>query len=120
MTDHRLADEFSIIESLSKLFAVSLGLLYLVGFLVVASHLSRRGVSSFSALQLQYLIAGIWVLGPPVVHAVLQQTSRRFEERAAPEVVGKFNWRRFAISLNTDGNTAWFVPSTAGPYSESR
>lgn len=98
MTDHQLADEFSPIESLSKMFAVSLGILYLVGFLVVASHLSRYGVSSYSVLQLQYLVAGVWVLGPPVVHATLIHTSRRFDERAAPEVVGRFNWRRFAVS----------------------
>jgi hypothetical protein len=98
MTDHQLADELSLIESLSKLFALALGVLYLLGFLVVASYLSRYGVSSFSVLQLQYLIAGIWVLGPPVVYASLTHTSRRFDEWAAPEVKGKFNWRRFAIS----------------------
>jgi hypothetical protein len=100
MIDSRLADEISLIESLSKLFAVSLGVLYLLGFLVVASYLSQYGVSSFSVLHLQYLIAGIWVLGPPVVHACLTNASRRFEERAAPDsnVKGIFNWRRFAMS----------------------
>lgn len=85
------------------MFAVSLGILYLVGFLVVASHLSRYGVSTFSALQLQYLVAGIWALGPPVVHAALMLTSRRFDERAAPEVAGRFNWRRLALSLSLTG-----------------
>ena len=98
MPDLRLANEFSLLESLSKLFATSLGVLYLFGFLVVASYLSRYGVSSFSVLQLQYLIAGIWVLGPPVLHASLMYAVRRFEERAAPDVKGKFNWRRFTIS----------------------
>jgi hypothetical protein len=98
MTDAQLADDLSLIESLSKLFAVALGLLYLLGFLVVASHLSRYGVSSFSVLQLQYLIAGIWVLGPPVVHASIVNASHKFDERATPEVKGAFNWRRFAIS----------------------
>ena len=103
MTDPQVANEFSLFESLSKVFAAALGLLYLVGFLVVASHLSRYGVSSFSVLQLQYLIAGVWVLGPPVVHAALLRTEQRFEEKAAPEVVGEFNWRRFAISLTLTG-----------------
>jgi hypothetical protein len=103
MTDRQLADGLSLIESLSKLFAVSLTFLYLLGFLVVASHLSRYGVSSFSVLQLQYLVAGIWVLGPPAVQAALTLTSRRFDERVAPEVAGKFNWRRFAISTLVTG-----------------
>jgi hypothetical protein len=98
MTDPKLTDELSVIESLSKLLAVSLGVLYLLGFLVVASYLSRYGVSSFSVLQLQYLVAGIWVLGPPTILTALSLTTRMFEERAAPEVPGKFNWRRFAIS----------------------
>jgi hypothetical protein len=99
MTESQLANELSVIESLSKSFAVALGLLYLLGFLVVASYLSRYGVSSFSVLHLQYLIAGIWVLGPPVVHASLVYTSLGFDERAAPEVTGAFNRRRFGISL---------------------
>ncbi len=101
MTDPHLASDLSFIESLSKLFAIALGLLYLTGFLVVASSLSRYGVSSFAVLQLQYLIAGIWAVGPPVLLASLVYAQRRFGERAAPEVKGKFNWRRFAISLVT-------------------
>lgn len=95
----QLADDLSLIESLSKLFALVLGSLYLLGFLVVASHLSRYGVSSFSVLQLQYLIAGGWVLGPPVIFAILTILARRFESRAAPAVMGRFNWRGFVISL---------------------
>jgi hypothetical protein len=98
MTDPQLSNEISLIESLSKLFAVTLGLLYLLGFLVVASNLSQYGVSSFSVLQLQYLIAGIWVLGPPVLHASIMEVKDRFEKRAVPETPGKFNWRRFAFS----------------------
>lgn len=103
MTQHQLADEFTSVESLSKVFAVSVGVLYLVGFLVVACHVSRYGVSSFSILQIQYLIAGVWVLGPPVIFAALMFISRRFDERAAPEVVGRFNWRRFVISSTLTG-----------------
>ena len=99
MTDAHLADDLSLIESLSKLFAVFFGLLYLLGFIVVASHLSRYGVSSFSVLQLQYLSAGVWVVGPLVVFLALKLVSRRFDERVAPAIAGKYNWRGFVISL---------------------
>ena len=109
MTHPPLADELSFVESLSKLFAVALGILYLLGFLVVASYLSRYGVSSFSVLHLQYLIAGIWVLEPPVVHSSLTYAARRFDERASPEIQGKFNWRRFLISLVSQGLPSVFV-----------
>src|SRR5260370_7207799 len=90
MTESQLANELSVIESLSKSFAVALGLLYLLGFLVVASYLSRYGVSSFSVLHLQYLIAGIWVLGQPVVHASLVYTSLGFNATPAPPVTAPF------------------------------
>jgi hypothetical protein len=103
VTNSPLADELSLVESLSKLFAASLGSLYLIGFLVVASHLSQYGVSSFTVLQLQYLIAGIWALGPIILHASIGEVERRFSERAAPEVKGKFNWRRFIVSLFSKG-----------------
>jgi hypothetical protein len=110
MTNTQLADDLSFVESLSKLFAIALGLLYLLGFLVVASYLSRFGVSSFSLLQLQYLIAGFWVLGPPVIHAFVVHATRRFDESTTPEIEGKFNWRRFAISsLFTGIPTAVFI-----------
>jgi hypothetical protein len=99
MTDAHLADDLSLIESLSKLFALLLGSLYLLGFLVVASHLSRYGVSSFSVLHLQYLIAGAWVLVPLMVLAVVNLLPRRFDERVAPAIPGKFNWRGLVISL---------------------
>ena len=98
MNDPQLTDDLSFIESLSKLFAVALGLLYLLGFLVVASYLSRYGVSSFSVLHLQYLIAGFWVLGPLVIHASVVYASHKFDEGAAPYRKEKTNWRRFAIS----------------------
>ncbi len=97
MADPRLTNELNLFEALTRPFAAALGLLYLLGFLVVASYLSRYGVSSFAVLQLQYLIAGTWALGPPVLYASLLHTERRFAERAAPEVERKFNWRRFAI-----------------------
>ena len=86
------------IESLSKFLALVLGLIYSWPF-VVALHLSRYGVSSFSVLQLQYLSAGVWVLAPPVIFATLTILARRFETRTAPAVIGKYNWRGFAIGL---------------------
>jgi hypothetical protein len=103
MTGPQLANELSVFESLTKPFAAALGALYLLGFLVVASYLSRYGVSSFAVLQLQYLTAGVWALGPPVLFASLVHTERRFYERAAPEVEGKFNWRRLVISALAQG-----------------
>ena len=107
MTDPRLANAPSVIESSAKLFVVALGLLYFLGFLVVSSHLGRYGVSCSSVLQLQYLIAGIWALAPPVLLASLAFAQRRFDEGTTPEVKGEFNWRRFAISTATS-----FVPSS--------
>jgi RepB DNA-primase from phage plasmid len=65
--------------------------------IMLASHLSRYGVSSFSVLQLQYLIAGIWVLGPPVVCFLISYTSAQFEVEARPDISVKFKWGRFAI-----------------------
>jgi hypothetical protein len=104
MPDAPLTSEISLVESLSKVFAVALGVLYLLGFLVVAAYLSQFGVSSFSVLQLQYLLAGIWLLGPPVFHSTLLYASRRFDDRVAPEVAGKiFNWRRFIFSSLISG-----------------
>ena len=98
MAEMPLASEISLVESLSKVFAVAIGVLYLLGFLVVAAYLSQFGVSSFSVLQLQYLLAGIWLLGPPLLHSTILQAQRRFDERVMPEVAGKFNWRRFFLS----------------------
>jgi hypothetical protein len=109
MADSQVTSDISFLESLSKLFAISIGFLYLLGFLIVASHLSRYGVASFDLLQLQYLIAGVWALGPPVLLGGIYQVQRRFDERAVPEVPGKFNWRRFSISSLLSGIPAIIV-----------
>lgn len=98
MIDSQQRKELSLFEPLSKLVAAALGLLYLLGFLVVATYLSRFGVSSFAVLHLQYLIAGIWVLGPPVLMAALYETEHRFKERAAPGIEAEFTWLRFGVS----------------------
>lgn len=93
-----VVSETSLIDSASKLLAAVAGLLYVTGFAVVAGHLSRYGVSSFSVLQLQYLIAGVWACGPPVALASVVLIGDRFEERVAPNIPGRFNWRRFALA----------------------
>jgi hypothetical protein len=103
MPDAPLTSEINFVESVSKVFAVALGILYLLGFLVVAAYLSQFGVSSFSVLQLQYLLAGIWLLGPPVLHSTIVHAQRRFDERVVPEVPGKLNWRRFIFSSLLSG-----------------
>jgi hypothetical protein len=89
----------TIVDSFSKFTAAAVGVLYLTGFLAVSAHLSRYGVSGFSILQLQYLVAGMWVLGPPFALVSVVYSARDFEERAAPDTTGKFNWRRLLISL---------------------
>jgi hypothetical protein len=92
------------IDSISKLLAFGIGLLYLSGFVIVANHLSRFGVSTFSILQLQYLLAGVWAFGPFILIAVVQDVQRRFERRVAPHHSAVlFNWRRFVISLVFSG-----------------
>jgi hypothetical protein len=85
-------------ETVLKHAGLLIGTVYLAGFLVVAAYLSQYGTSSFSVLQLQYLVAGVWVLGPPTVAYLLKHTADEFEQRAAPAVSGRFNWRRFVIS----------------------
>jgi hypothetical protein len=97
MTDPQVTKDLTQIESFSKIFAAALVVLYLLGFIVVARYLSRYGVSSFSVLQLQYLVAGVWVVGPPVVLSLLLQVSQRFDQRAAPLIPG-IGWRRVVIT----------------------
>jgi hypothetical protein len=91
--------DLRIFDSLSKCVAVSVGVLYLLGFLAVSAHLSTFGVSSFSIIQLQYLIAGGWVVGLPFAFIWIVRSARAFEVRAVPEASGKFNWRRFLFSM---------------------
>ena len=103
LTDIRTAEK-TLIDSLSKLFGAGIGLLYLTGLVVVAGHLSRYGIPSFSFIQLQYLIAGGWALFPPVALSSVIPIARRFELRAAPDLPGKsFSWRRFLIAIFLGG-----------------
>ncbi len=113
-----LADDLKLIERLSTLFAVAFGILYVIGFLVVASHLSRYGVSSFSVLQLQYLVAGIWVLIPPAVLGAMDSAYRRFGQRWGPELLKKPDdwrtiWRTFIAMLVAYSPTILFIALSA-------
>jgi hypothetical protein len=89
----------SLFEWLSKHVGVPLGLVYIVGFLVVTSHLSRYGVSSLSLFHLQYLVAGAWVIAPIVVLRCMQLAAQLFTNRALSERRddGRVTWRRRLI-----------------------
>ncbi len=63
------------LESVSKLFTISVATIYLFGFLVVMRHLSRYGVSSLTVLKLQYLVAGLWLVMPIVLFTVLYSST---------------------------------------------
>jgi hypothetical protein len=80
----------------SRLFGISLGLAYLVGFLVVTHHLSRYGVSSFSIFHLQYLVAGFWVIAPIVLLASMKKAADQFIRHALEDEVSRrpVSWRR--------------------------
>lgn len=107
MADGATTDEFSR-EGISGLFdlgakaiSFSIALTYLIGFFVVAWHLSKYGVSSLSLLHLQYLVAGLWVVLPPGFVALLMLTKElptiHLDQRKP-----KLPWLgRFAINLIT-------------------
>jgi hypothetical protein len=50
----------NLVERIAKTVPLILAGLYLVGFLIVALHLGRYGVSSLDLVKLQYLAAGFW------------------------------------------------------------
>jgi hypothetical protein len=84
-----------------KAAGLFLASLYSVGFLVVARHLSRYGVSTFSLLQTQYLVAGIWTVGPPVAYGFVQRTVERFKDKAYS--FGPPTWRRYILVFVASG-----------------
>src|ERR1700722_12522646 len=88
------------LEPVSKIAASAIVLLYLSGFVVVARYLSSFGVSALSIVQLQYLAAGVWALGPIVALGLLIRAREAYEPELTPDTSKKFNWRRFA--------EAWF------------
>jgi hypothetical protein len=87
------------LEPVSKIAASAVVLLYLSGFVVVARYLSSFGVSALSIVQLQYLAAGIWALGPIVALGLLIRAREAYEPELTPDTSKKFNWRRFARGL---------------------
>lgn len=107
MTDGSTTGEFSrerisgVIELGAKVISFSIALTYLIGFLVVAWHLSKYGVSSLSLLHLQYLVAGLWVVLPPGFVALVMLTKDLptiHLDRTAP----KLPWYgRFVFNLIT-------------------
>lgn len=100
-TTDRLSREriSGLIDVGAKVISLSIALTYLIGFLVVAWHLSKYGVSSLSLVHLQYLVAGLWVVLPPGFVALLTLTKELptiHLDRSAP----KLPWYgRFAVNL---------------------
>src|SRR2546425_11325088 len=54
-------------RSLGKVPFTSPVACYLMGFIVVNAHFNRFGYYSVSLVSAQYLIAGIWAIGPVIV-----------------------------------------------------
>jgi hypothetical protein len=98
LSPKRISDLFDLG---AKVISLSIALTYLVGFFVVAWHLSKYGVSSLSLLHLQYLVAGLWVVLPPGFVALLMLTKERpiiHMDRRTP----KLPWLvRFVVNLVT-------------------
>ena len=85
----------------AKVISLSIALTYLVGFLVVAWHLSKYGVYSLSLLHLQYLVAGLWVVLPPSFVAFLTNTKELPTEHM-DRIGKKLHWAvKFALNLLT-------------------
>jgi hypothetical protein len=85
----------SYLDWMVKSLGACLGFIYSVGFLVVARHFARYGVSTFSLFQTQYLVAGIWTIGPPIAFVLVQRTGERFKDKAYS--FSTFSWRRFIV-----------------------
>jgi hypothetical protein len=107
----------SLIEWVPKLLGASVGFIYLVGFLVVTRHLSSYGVSSFAVFQLQYLVAGVWVVAPIAVMALMQRAAQRFADRAlsVQREGDTIPWRRrFIVACVTSVPGALLIGATVG------
>ena len=92
--------EQSYTDWMLKSVGVFLAFVYSVGFLVVGRHLSRYGVSALSLLQSQYLVAGLWAIGPPILIAIGYRTGFTFTGKA---LTPPYSWRRFSIYYVADG-----------------
>jgi hypothetical protein len=62
---------FSRVEDFTKLGLPVLGIIYVLGFIVVALNLSKYGVSPLSLVRVQYILAGIWLLLPFFALAII-------------------------------------------------
>lgn len=105
---------FSLIDWVPKFFGVTVTFVYLVGFLVVVCYLSRYGVSSLEVFQLQYLVAGAWVVVPIAALALMRMASDQFERHAFSQTSeGKpVSWRRRLAVSSVSGipvSFAWGV-----------
>ena len=90
-----------LIDFGAKVISFSIVLTYLIGFLVVAWHLSKYGVSSLWLLHLQYLVAGLWVVLPPGFVALLMLT-KELPTIHLDRSARKLPWlARFAVNLLT-------------------
>jgi hypothetical protein len=92
MSDH---GEQSYANWVLRFAGASIAIAYSLGFLVVARHLSRYEVSTFSLLQTQYLVAGIWTVTPPILFAVVQRTMERFRDTASRFPIS--TWRQLFV-----------------------
>jgi hypothetical protein len=99
LSRERISDLFDLG---AKVISLSVALTYLVGFFVVAWHLSKHGVSSLSLLHLQYLVAGLWVALPPGFVALVMLT-KELPTIHLDQRVPKLHWLgRFAVNLITN------------------
>lgn len=77
------------LERAGKALPLAVAAIYLVGFLVVASHLAKYGTSSLELFKVQYLAAGFWcgfVFATYFGMLTGIRHSLRFEEQVPPRV----------------------------------
>jgi len=118
------------LEGISKSFALDVGIIHLLGFLVVTRNLSQYGVSPVSILKLQYLIAGIWLLTPLVwfcllVGAIFVMASigskGKWSSNYFRRLLEMFTWRRLgAMALAYLPNVIMLVVSARFGFSSVR
>jgi hypothetical protein len=93
----------NFIDSFSKTLALAVALLYILGFVVVAGHLTRYGVSTFAVFQIEYLAAGTWVAAPLAMGFAVLRSGQKFSARVFPETPRSWNWRGFLFEALVGG-----------------
>lgn len=63
------------LEQAGKVTAAGAAIIYILGLVVVTLHLGRYGASGLGLLHEQYVVAGLWVLVPPLVAALLMSAA---------------------------------------------